>query len=45
MQLKSVCALQCFTCPTHRGFAVLGFSGVGEFVDLILGVVKVQRQL
>lgn len=30
---------------THRCFTVLGFPGVRQFIDLILGVVKVQGQL
>lgn len=30
---------------THGCFAVLGLPGVGQFVELILGVVQVQGQL
>lgn len=30
---------------THRCFTVFGFPGVRQFIDLILGVVKVQGQL
>lgn len=30
---------------THGSFTVLGFPGVRQFIDLVLGVVQVQGQL